>query len=510
MNNAPAEQLLLFALLIGLAAAYYYRRTWRPDTSAHGTGRWSEKKDLKRAGMLSGPGLILGRTLKKGRLIRMRRFQNLAVIAPTGAGKGVSFLIVWLLSWLRGSCVVLDPKGELYRATAAKRRARGQKVYRLDPFGVCGPGADCFNPLDLIGGGPECVDDARAFAEAMVVRPPDGDRDPHWSDQAANLITAWLSFILVRLAPAERTLSSLRALVTDPSVYEATAKVMQEMGGVFARLGGIMLSLVDKEKAGVVSTVNRHTTFLDSMAVMASTGSSSFDVRELLKGNVTLYLILPPHQLEAQSRWLRLVIASLIRLIGREGMAKGKECLMLLDEAGQLGHMQPIEQGLTLLRSYGLKMAFFFQSLGQLKEVFKDKESVLLDNTEQIYFGVNSLETAERISKMLGSYTHVTESYTENDSRSHQTEAFGSANQGVQVSTSRGVTVAVHAREILKPEEVLQLHEDVVIAFLKGVPPIAARRLKYFSDPLFKRRRARLWWALLAAAALALAILTMT
>ena len=67
-----------------------------------------------------------------------------------------------------------------------------------------------------------------------------------------------------------------------------------------------------------------------------------------------------------------------------------KEVLFLLDEAGQIGHMPAIDQGLTLLRSYGLRMAFFFQSAGQLHEMFHGKESVLLDNTEQIYFGVNS------------------------------------------------------------------------------------------------------------------------
>ena len=75
---------------------------------------------------------------------------------------------------------------------------------------------------------------------------------------------------------------------------------------------------------------------------------------------------------------------------------------MVLDESGQLGHMGAIDQGLTMLRYAGLRMAFFFQSLGQLKETFKGKEAVLLDNTEQIYFGVNSLETAERVQQDAG------------------------------------------------------------------------------------------------------------
>ena len=106
-------------------------------------------------------------------------------------------------------------------------------------------------------------------------------------------------------------------------------------------------------------------------------------------------------------------------------MQNGKECLFILDEAGTaLGHMPAIEQGLTLLRGYGLKMAFFFQSLGQLKETFKGKEAILLDNTDtQIYFGTNSLETAERVSKMLGEATITVESANENESRADRKAA---------------------------------------------------------------------------------------
>jgi type IV secretion system protein VirD4 len=129
-----------------------------------------------------------------------------------------------------------------------------------------------------------------------------------------------------------------------------------------------MAQFEDKERAGVLSTVNRHTTFLDSAPILRSTSHSTFNARELLEGNMTIYLILPPHQIEAQARWLRLVITALIRLIGREAhtdeaMNSGKECFFVLDEAGTaLGYMPAIEQGLTLLRSYGLKMAFFFRA----------------------------------------------------------------------------------------------------------------------------------------------------
>ena len=77
---------------------------------------------------------------------------HLATFAPTGRGKGVGLLVPNLLHY-RGSCVVTDPEGELAMLTGEHRRTRfGHRIVKLDPFGVCGPGAaaDTFNPLDLI------------------------------------------------------------------------------------------------------------------------------------------------------------------------------------------------------------------------------------------------------------------------------------------------------------------------------------------------------------------------
>ena len=75
---------------------------------------------------------------------------HLATFAPTGRGKGVSVLIPNLLSY-RHSCVVTDPKGELFQLTSEHRRQKfGHRIIRLDPSELCGPGSDTFNPLDFI------------------------------------------------------------------------------------------------------------------------------------------------------------------------------------------------------------------------------------------------------------------------------------------------------------------------------------------------------------------------
>jgi len=323
--NASGDLIVLLVILAILGAAMLPRQ-WRPSGTAHGTARWANMDDLRRAGMLrTGDGLILGKT-RTGRLIRMFRYVHLAIFSPAGGGKTVSFSMVWCMTKRFGSMVVNDPKGELYRLSAHIRRAMNHKVIRLDPARVCGPGEDTCNPLDLIGDGEECVDDCRALAEAMCPEAPEGERDPHWREQAVNVCATLLAFICTELKAEERNLTSLRALLSQENLCLAAVAAMRAKGGVFADLAGIIEQLQSKEEGGgwskegasVMSTLHRHTQFLSSPAIIRNTSKSSFDARELLNGNVTVYIIVAPHLQEAWSRWTRLVIASFIRLIGRE------------------------------------------------------------------------------------------------------------------------------------------------------------------------------------------------
>ena len=70
----------------------------------------------------------------------------------------------------------------------------GQPIVRIDPYGVCGPGGDSINILDQVGAGLNASISSRAIIAAIVVRPPDGEKEAHWNDQAENLIVGALGF----------------------------------------------------------------------------------------------------------------------------------------------------------------------------------------------------------------------------------------------------------------------------------------------------------------------------
>src|SRR5262249_55588514 len=156
----------------------------------------------------------------------------------------------------------------------------------------------------------------------------------------------------------------------------------------------------------VLTTVGRHLRFLDTPAVRESTSWSTFDPAILLAGGVTVYLILTPDHLRAQSGLLRTWIGSLMRAVIRGGLDRQRKIHFILDESSSLGHLDCIDDAVDKFRGYGAHLQFYFQSLGQLKKCFPGgQDQTLLSNVTGVFFGVNDNATADYVSARLGDET---------------------------------------------------------------------------------------------------------
>jgi len=512
--------------LVVLAYVAWRRFGQRGVTDSYGSATTASLSRMESGGLLSEDGLILGRCLAdppslragalalfsprtgsdlacrtffaalfggkwlSNRLIRVTDHVHLLTCSPTGGGKGIAALIPNLLSY-RGNCVVVDPSGTLFKQTAKHRRRKfGHRIIRLDPFGVCGPGGDSLNCLDFIDHRAEdFVDQLRDLADRLVIRHHD-EKDPHWNESACSNITALSGFVCgAEPDPAKRNLGTMRGLAASRDKYAQAVLIMQQMDacqGVIARLGGSLTWHEGEELASVQSTLDRHTNFLDSPVVRRNTATSSFDPLILRKGKATVYLILPHDRLASQSRLQRLWIGTIMRRITR-GADERRPVLWLLDEMAHIGHMQAIEDAATLMRGMGIRLWLFVQSLPQLKTCFGEKAAAVLDNMgTQQYFGINSYETAEEISKRIGDMTIgiETENYTSGDSHATGTNA---QHQGGNRSQSKTLNRSEIARRLLKPEEVLTLSPDVCLIFHKHLPMCVGTLVKFFEAAEFKR-----------------------
>jgi type IV secretion system protein VirD4 len=244
-NSGVAEQqfimLLVFAFVV---IAVLMRKRWRPSTSAYGTARWASTETMRRAHMMQGDGLVLGRTCKEGKLIRIPTYCHILLTGGSGSGKGVSVIFPQLLSYSRGSCVVFDTKGDLYQISARRRARMGQRVIRLAPWGGSN---DAFNPCDAIPKtSSTLVDDARALAEALVVR-TGAETDPHWNESAVVVITALLTLVLLRFEGEERSLNTVREIACNQQLLDAAVEQLKALGGIPARMGHQIGGYQEKE-----------------------------------------------------------------------------------------------------------------------------------------------------------------------------------------------------------------------------------------------------------------------
>jgi type IV secretion system protein VirD4 len=511
----PFWPLLLAALL---AVAYARFRTWSPGFSSHGTAAWATTSAVAAKGLFAGEGIPLGRMLSggsgkwgaletladkhvgaeeacrivaqawgeggAGQLVRLPVFTHLICLAPTGSGKGVSYVIPTLLTYRRGSVITHDPKFDNYKATQARRRALGDQVVLLDPFGESGERRkDGLNPLDFLDRGPLLFDQARSLADAMV--PKMGtEPDPHWVESATAVLAALIVLVVLRFPEKEQNLNTVCELAANVTFFDVAAKKLLEIGGIAGRMGGHLAGLMDREKASVLSTTNRALACFSSGPVADFLSKTTFDADALLRPGLSLYYGLPVQFLDSHRGLLRLITSTLLLRVLQKGDERSAETLWLLDECATLAGLDSLAQALVLGRAKGIRLFTFWQTADQARRAFKDKEDLVFANSAtQIWFAVNSYESAERLSKVLGDATLVIENYQKSDGSSWQEQGPQANQKGRNEGSSRSYSQM--SRPLLRPEEVLQRPLDEAVVVHQGLRPLRLRRSRYFDDPAF-------------------------
>lgn len=478
---------LALLVIIGLIlSAVLLRLITRPlldhfgdDGSAdtHGSARFATRSEMK-AFTGSADGLLIGRD-DRGRLLRYDGPAHLLIMAPTRSGKGVGTIIPNLLM-LNRSVICIDPKGENARITARARSGFGA-VHILDPFGITGlPSAAC-NPLaKLDANSTDIAEDAALLAEALVYDDPGTTGDVHWNEEARALITGLILYIVASETGNRRCLASLRDWLTlDPDSFYDLLSRMQTTDacqGLIRRAANRHLSKSDREAAGVLSSAQRHTHFLDSPRMTQVLQRSDFDFADLKTETTTVFLVLPPDRLGTYARWLRLLITQSLTAMVRSGSSLSPQShapvLYLLDEFAALGHLAAVERAMGLLAGYGVQLWPILQDIHQLKATYGRTAGTFLSNAGVLQvFGLNDHESAKSLSDLLGQETVVFRTLSRNLD-----------------SDDSGLSHAQHhtGRPLLTPDEVRTLPEHLQLLFVSQHRPMAAQKLRYYHDREFR------------------------
>ncbi len=110
------------------------------NVETYGSARWASNEEIRKAGLLSPDGVILG--CHAEHYLRHDGPEHVLCFAPTRSGKGVGLVVPTLLTW-PGSCIVHDINGENWTLTAGFRSRFG-RVLKFDPTDAS---SAAYNPL---------------------------------------------------------------------------------------------------------------------------------------------------------------------------------------------------------------------------------------------------------------------------------------------------------------------------------------------------------------------------
>ena len=433
-------------------------------------------------------GLILG--YRHGKAVGSLDNRHILTVAGSRGGKGVSLIVPNLLMY-DGSVLAIDPKGELARITARARRAKGQKVVILDPFGESGiTPSGCFNPLDELNPNDENVkDDAALIADALIIA---NDKDPHWTDNARILVKALILYTLTlpakdrHLITVWQLLNATHPIVTDVarrsegSNRAALFKSLAGCKGVFddavAGVGNNFAHMAPKEMGSIFSTAITQLEFLDSKRMAAVLQTSDVKLSELKSGKATLYLCLPATRMGTHARWLRVIINLALVAFERTKTKQDIPALVLLDEFAVLGHMKSIETAAGLMAGFGVKLWVVLQDITQVKRLYKESWETFVGNAGVTTFWSNSdKSTLDYVSDKLGQ-TGVRLEHN-NDLTSRQ-----------KLDGATGKRDELRVQKLAAPhelEQALARGKRSILVMAAGQAPVILQRALYYEDKPF-------------------------
>ena len=565
-NPLIREPLLYSTLItaIGFAATLFVvallnihqnRKLTENTEDLHGSARWANEEDIQQSGLTNQKhGVYIGawHDEKADRLEYLKHAgpEHILAFAPTRSGKGVGLVIPSLLGW-EGSAVIFDIKGENWDRTAGYRVAAGHVCFRFAPVEEH---SARFNPLAEVRIGTlREVSDAQNIAEMLCRSGKESSHDEHWIKSATSLITGLilhLCYVAKRknrfatLAELSNSLTPLMSDLTMPldleGMDEQQVNVAREYFSQIMRTPHVestsywhlrdgqktlvhpvvlekmqeMLNREDKEFSGVLSTAKTTLILYSDPLVQRSIEESDFTINDLkhFKYPVSLYLVVPPSDIERLKPLLRLIFTMAVNRLTEEleevrnsrikqALKKDEKftprpdhrLLLLIDEFPSLGKMPIFETAFAYIAGYGIKAYLITQDIEQIKDAYGNHESIISNCHIRIAYAPNKTETAEALSKMAGTTTILRAAVSYSGSRSSP------------LATNVSTNVDHISRPLITIDELMRLPGPVkegqgeaqrivspgaMLIFIAGQSPIFGKQLLYFQDPTLSKRSA--------------------
>lgn len=508
-KNSPVKSVRLtvifcaafpFLVSAGIAVLFYITK-YKPR-ALHGDARFATYMEIKKAGLVARDSydktILVGQYKEHGRneYLCYGGYQFVMLAAPTRSGKGVGVVIPNCLNY-SDSLVVLDIKLENFDKTAGFRAKSGQEVYLFAPYDECeserqeGKPAPMrthrYNPLGYVSSDPvDRIGDIDSIAQAFYNNP--NSKDKFFDEQAKDLFRGITMLVL-----------------ETPGIPHTLGEVFRQSSGYGKALPEHLNEMIEKAKAEgrpysdeCVAAISRVCTLSDNTfagvkgsmqvplmpwanaRVDAATSANDFDLRDVRKKRMTIYVGITPNKLAEAKNIINLFFDQLINLntktLPQQDKSLKYQCLMILDEFTAAGKINQIAQSISYQAGYNMRVLTIIQNKSQLEDVYGKPGALTLmsNHALMIMYAPSPVvqSDANEYSEMLGYQT------VKNTSHSR---SFGK--QG-----SRSDSTSDQKRALMLPQELKEMDMWEEIVSLEHTKPIRCGKIKYFEDPTFTAR----------------------
>ncbi len=341
-------------------------------------------------------GLIVGID-DKDNYYRTDGYQHIFLMAPTGAGKGVAFVIPNLLSW-QESVVVHDIKMENYALTSGWRAKQGQKIYLFEPLNAEGK-THCYNPLDFISKNPDkMLDDIQKMANLLI-----HDHDC-CHGQERNLFTALALYVMSDKSKVKSLGEIFRIIMGNLAEELSHAVKKLKLHKTGELLINNFLSKSEKKRSKIISSLADHMELWSNPLVDYATSKSDFNPADFRKEKSTLYVGLHPGDINRLKPLMQFFYQHIAQSLATPPDSKKEPhgVLFMLDEFPSIGKMDIFTSCIPYFRGYKIRLLLIAQDLNDLKGSYCEKgaNAILANSSFKIAFTPNNYETANFISNL--------------------------------------------------------------------------------------------------------------
>jgi type IV secretion system protein VirD4 len=425
-----------------------------------------------------------------GQVLRFGGTEHVALHARTGSGKTSGFSIPNAFSF-PGSMVILDIKGEVFAATAGHRaKTLGQDVYLLDTASIDGR-SHRWDPLAVVQR--QSVDrfdqiSRQAFLlfpEAATGSSGTSNADKFWDPAGRSAFTA-VAALLAETPSETLDMSSILRVFGRGDGHDWLAGQIEQRrltGNPYSQtvVDGVSdyVSGDERQVDGIRKTVSTRLASWYNPIISAATTDSDFDLRDLRRRPMTIYVSVAPGNISRLRPLLRLFFDQLVNLNSDRTPAQDSTIkvpvLVMMDEFARLGRMDTVAEAAQFLRGYGVRLAYVVQNKAQVREIYgKDGAADIFDNLgAEIVFGTNDPDLTKELEERLGDDTVMFTTF----SKPRFWSWFNLSKQSAGEHP--------HRRPLMLDQEVARMSPDEQLIIRPGMRPMKTNRICWYQDRRF-------------------------